>query len=49
MSVWTVFVPVLTDGVEGNRMRLAMTPLVCVGAFALLQLAARRLLRARGA
>jgi hypothetical protein len=49
MSAWTIFVPALTDGVEGNRMRLAMTPLVCVGAFALLQLAARRLLRARGA
>jgi hypothetical protein len=49
MSAWTIFVPALTDGVEGNRMRLATAPLVCVGGFALLQLAARRLLRARGA
>jgi len=48
MSAWTIIAPALTDGVEGNRMRLATTPLVCVGAFALLQLATRRLLRARG-
>jgi len=49
MSAWTIFVPALTDGVEGNRMRLAATPLVCVGVFALFQIAARRLRRARGA
>jgi hypothetical protein len=49
MSAWTIFVPALTDGVEGNRMRLATAPLVCVGAFALLQLAAHRLFQARGA
>jgi 4-amino-4-deoxy-L-arabinose transferase-like glycosyltransferase len=48
MSAWTIIAPALTDGMEGNRMRLAATPLVCVGAFALLQLAVRRLLRARG-
>jgi hypothetical protein len=57
MSAWTVFVPALTDGVEGNRMRLATAPLVCVGVFALFQGAVRRLfeaavrgpLRSRGA
>jgi len=40
-SAWTVFVPVLTDGAEGNRMRLATAPLICVGGFVLLQSAAR--------
>jgi 4-amino-4-deoxy-L-arabinose transferase-like glycosyltransferase len=49
MSAWTIFVPALTDGVEGNRMRLAAAPLVCVGVFALFQIAAHRLRRARGA
>jgi hypothetical protein len=48
MSAWTIFVPALTDGVEGNRMRLAAAPLVCVGVFALFQIAAHRLRRARG-
>jgi hypothetical protein len=48
MSAWTILVPVLTDGAEGNRMRLATAPLVCIGVFALLQLAAQRLLRVRG-
>jgi hypothetical protein len=45
-SAWTILVPAVTDGVEGNRMRLATAPLVCVGAYALAQLAARGL-RAR--
>ncbi len=49
LSAWTVCVPALSDGVEGNRMRLAAMPLVCVGAFALIQLAAARLARSRGA
>jgi hypothetical protein len=49
MSAWTIFAPALTDGAEGNRMRLATAPLVCVGVFALLQLVGQRLLRARGA
>jgi len=46
MSAWTVFVPALTDGVEGNRMRLAAMPLVCVAAIALIQLLLARLARA---
>jgi len=49
MSAWTIFVPALSDGVEGNRMRLATAPLVCVGVFALLQLAVRRWPRAGAA
>ena len=49
MSAWTIFVPALTDGVEGNRMRLAAAPLVCIGVFALFQIAAHRLQRVRGA
>jgi 4-amino-4-deoxy-L-arabinose transferase-like glycosyltransferase len=48
-SAWTIVVPVLTDGVEGNRMRLATAPLICVGGVVLLQCAARRLQRRRGA
>ncbi len=48
-SAWTIVVPALTDGVEGNRMRLATAPLICVAAFVLLQRAARRLQRWRGA
>ena len=36
-------------GVEGNRMRLATTTRICVGAFALFQPEARRLFRVRGA
>jgi len=47
VSAWTVFVPALTDGAEGNRMRLASAPLVCVGVCVLLQAAYARLLRAR--
>jgi hypothetical protein len=49
MSAWTVFVPALSDGVEGNRMRLATAPLVCIGMFALLQIATHRLRQVRGA
>jgi hypothetical protein len=48
-SAWTVFVPALTDGAEGNRMRLATAPLICVGVCVLLQHASHRLLRGRGA
>jgi len=48
-SAWTIVVPALTDGVEGNRMRLATAPLICVAGFVLLQRAARRLQRWRGA
>jgi hypothetical protein len=44
-SLWTIAVPALTDGVEGNRMRLATAPLICVGGAALIQCAARRLRR----
>ncbi|HXV36025.1 MAG TPA: hypothetical protein VEC18_02685 [Myxococcota bacterium] len=40
-SAWTILVPALTDGAEGNRMRLATAPLVSVGAYALAQLATR--------
>ncbi len=49
VSAWTVFVPVFTDGAEGNRMRLAASPLICVALFALVQFAARRLREGRGA
>jgi len=48
-SAWTVFVPALTDGAEGNRMRLATAPLIGVAACVLLQHAAHRLLGGRGA
>jgi len=48
-SAWTVFVPALTDGAEGNRMRLASAPLVCVGLCVLLQAAWHRWRGARGA
>jgi hypothetical protein len=48
-SAWTIFVPALTDGAEGNRMRLATAPLIVVGAMVLLQYAARALLLRRGA
>jgi len=48
-SAWTIVVPALTDGVEGNRMRLATAPLICVGGIVLLQGAARRLQHRRGA
>ena len=47
LAAWTIVVPALTDGVEGNRMRLATAPLICVAGFALLQRAARGLQRRR--
>jgi len=48
-SAWTVLVPAITDGAEGNRMRLATAPLICAASVALLQRAAQRLIHKRSA